>query len=144
MAVNFAQWVYSPCFDLFARSVTIMPLASQPGQGPYAARGIFDTNEVNVEALDGSIFSDTRTELDIFEPEFPILPQQRDLVNIPFAEDVDGGDFEISDTNAGNAGGEITLTLRRLEPAKILMRIFNVSDYSLGHPSFATPTLTVI
>ena len=43
MAVNFSTLVYLPNFDMFARPVTIIPMASQPGLPAFTARGIYDT-----------------------------------------------------------------------------------------------------
>ena len=49
-SVDFATWVYEPCFGIFARSVTCYPVKSQPGVPGFITRGIFDTNEIDVEA----------------------------------------------------------------------------------------------
>jgi hypothetical protein len=68
---------------MFARPVTITPVASQPGAPPYNARGIYDTEEIDVEALDGSLHSTSRTVVDILANEFAVLPAQDDLVSIP-------------------------------------------------------------
>src|SRR5262245_2912736 len=113
MAVAFSTLVYAHCFDMFAVPCTIVPLASQPGAPPYAARGIFDTREIDVVAMDGSLFSDQKTEFDIREAEFIVLPQQNDHVIIP--ADCNGrplGQFEIIDSST-NGGGETCLTLRK-------------------------------
>jgi len=173
MGVNFATWVYGPCFDTFARTITYTPLISQPGNAAFQARGIFDTNERDVLGLDDNIFTDAKTELDIFMPEWSILPLQGDQVDIPWEDDVDGGTFVVSDVQGhGNAGGELTLTLQRIVPlksplpmilvstgtfyvdspefARPLMTLFttppvgiSASNYSVGHPSFATPSVSV-
>jgi hypothetical protein len=114
MAINFALLVYTPCYEVFARPVTFTPVNSQPGQSAYASRGIFDTNEVEVVGLDGSIYQDTRTELYILQSDFTVQPLQGDLVDIPFDSGVAGGSFEIDNVHwAGNAGGEVTLILKR-------------------------------
>src|SRR5262249_7084964 len=81
-------WFTGPCFQAFARPVTITPIASQPDAPPYAARGIFDTERIKLETLEGEIFSETHTTLDILEFEFPILPLQDDRLSIPFHEGV--------------------------------------------------------
>ena len=117
MGVNFSNLLYLPVFDLFAVSITVNPVASQPGQPAYSARGIFDTNDIDVIAQDGSIFSDQRTELYLRESEFPVIPLQNDRVTIP--ADCNGvplGEFEIIDTDT-NGGGETKLTLRKWETA---------------------------
>src|SRR4030095_6697794 len=140
MAVNFAEWVYGPNFDFWARSVMYFPLVSQPNVGGFTARGIFDTNEVDVQALDGSIYTDARTELDIFQPEWDVYPRQGDVVDIPWEEDVDGGVFTVADVHGhGNAGGELTLTLQRYEPGPATVKLFTTWPFSLASPSFAKP-----
>jgi hypothetical protein len=114
MAVNFSTLVYQPAFDTFARPVTIIPLASQPGTLPYTARGIFDTAGIDVVALDGSVISEQRTILDVRDAEFDIVPIQHDQVTIPEAEGLPyGGAFEIIDA-VRNGGGETTLHLQKL------------------------------
>jgi hypothetical protein len=114
--------------EIFARPVTITPVVSQPGAPPYSARGIFDTNELEIEALEETWVTSTRTELDIMETEFGILPMQDDLVSIPADEMIPGGEFIVSDvTSYGNAGGEVTLVLKR----RMMDRLIGTS-YSLG------------
>lgn len=118
MPINWPSLVYSPNYSVFARSVTITPLASQPNAPAYTARGIFDTAALDVIAEDGSIFSDQTTILDILETDFTVLPIQLDRIQIP----ADGGmpaagTFEIQDVSS-NGGGETTLTLRRIVEAK--------------------------
>ncbi len=113
MAVNFSTLLYLPNFDMWSVPVTVRPSVSQPGAPDYAARGIFDTDDVDIAALDGSLISDQKTILDILEAEFTTLPVQGDHVVIPF--DCNGkpqGEFEVIDSNT-NGGGETTLTLRR-------------------------------
>ena len=77
-------------------------------------RGIFGTKETNVAAMDGSIYSDQQTILDIREAEFGTLPAQGDHVTI--SRDCNGvnqGEWEIVDSST-NGGGETTLTLRKV------------------------------
>lgn len=114
MAVNFADLVYEPGFDMFAVPVVVYPIVSQPGQPSYAARGIFDTRLLDIIAEDGSLISDQKTILDILEKEFTVLPVQGDRVDIPLdCNDVPVGLMEITDT-ATNAGGETTLNLKKV------------------------------
>src|SRR6516164_1659055 len=118
MAVNFSGQVYSPNFDYWARPITIVPFASQPGVLPYDARGIFDTAGLDVVALDGSIISEQRTILDILDAEFSIPPIQHDQVMVPAAAGLpDAGSFEVTDA-IRNGGGETTLHLQKLVPAR--------------------------
>lgn len=111
--VNFSTLVYGPCFDLFARPVTFYPYASQPAGASYAGRGIYDTRALDVQGLDGSIYSDQQTILDIREVEFAVLPLQGDHVTIgPADAGPDLGEFEIIDVST-NGGGETTCVLRK-------------------------------
>jgi hypothetical protein len=119
MPVDFSTDVYLPAQDLFGRAITVTPVASQPAAPAYNARGIFDVDAIDVQAMDGSIISETRVILDIREVEFAVLPLQGDIINVPadpiglLAE----GSFEVIDADP-NGGGETTLTLRRLVTAK--------------------------
>ena len=118
MAVNFSTLCKLPCQDMFAVPVTITPVASQPGEAAYGARGIFNTGPVDVAMTDGSIYSDQQTILDIRDAEFDVVPMQGDRVTIPF--DCNGaplGDFEITDTDS-DGGGQTTCSLRRYEAPK--------------------------
>jgi hypothetical protein len=142
MAVDFAVWVYSPCFDVFARQIVFHPVVSRPGVGAFAARGIFDTNELDVPAQDGSIYTDARTELDIFQPEWSVYPMQGDIVDIPWEADVDGGVFMVADVHGhGNAGGELTLTLQRYEQGKLAGYLVTTGGMTVGALDFAKPVL---
>ena len=96
-------------------------MASQPGAPPYNARGIFDTEQIDIEALDGSLYSSTRTILDVLQHEFAVLPRQDDHVFIPPHEGARGGEYIISDApHRDNAGGEITLRLKKLTTPKLV------------------------
>jgi len=142
MAVDFATWVYLPNFDTFARSITFYPLVSQPNVPPFAARGIFDTNEIDVVGMHDEIITDSRTELDIFMPEWSVYPQQGDMVDIPWEADVDGGLFLVADVHGhGNAGGELTLTLSRHD-SRLAGYLFVIPEFAVGSPSFDKPVLS--
>jgi hypothetical protein len=118
MGIDFSTTVYLPNFTVFARQVTITPKVSQPGAGPYSARGIYDTEEIDVAAEDGSVVTDHRTILDIREVDFLVLPQQGDEVFIPPDTGAMGalGDHEVINV-FHNGGGETTLQLRKIETA---------------------------
>jgi hypothetical protein len=118
MGLNYSALVYEPSFDLFARPITVNPLASQPGAPTYSARGIYHSDGVNVAMEDGSILSDQLTSLDILEAEFPVIPVQLDRIVIG----QDGpqgmpalGEFEIT-SSWSNGGGETNLILRKWLP----------------------------
>ena len=119
MAINFSTLVYSPCQDMFGREVFFTPFASQPGAGPYAARGIPGTRGTAVVTDVGmAVLSDQETILDIREVEFGTVPQQGDRVDIPVESGIEDmvGAYEVTDA-AWNGGGEITLTIRKLKTA---------------------------
>jgi hypothetical protein len=119
MAINFSTLVYQPCQDTFGRTVTVTPVASQPGGAAYTRRGIFGTRPVNIETAIGmAVLSDQETVFYIREVEYPTLPQQGDLLSIPVddagnpAED----NWIVTDSSR-NGGGETTLTLQKVVPA---------------------------
>ena len=144
-SVDFAYWVYEPCFGIFARSVTCYPVASRPGNAGFLTRGIFDTNECDVEAANGQIITNARTELDIFIPEWPIYPVQGDVFDIPWESDVDGGLFFVSDVHGyGNAGGELTLTWVRVEQGRLMGYFLTTASFGVGALNFASPTMTIV
>jgi hypothetical protein len=109
MPVDFSAQVYLPCFDTFARAITV---------NGAPARGIFDTISIDVVAIDGSIISEQRTILDVRDNEFTIVPVQGDQLTIPADGTLpDAGAWEVIDTSR-NGGGETTLTLRKIMTAK--------------------------
>ena len=116
---NLSQQIYLPNWDVWARPITVTPLVSQPGAPAYGARGYFDTKEMDVLAEDGSIISDSKVILDIRIEEFSVVPLQRDQIYIPPHQGEQGGTFEVLDLSGdGNAGGIITLTLKKIVAAK--------------------------
>jgi hypothetical protein len=118
MPVDFSQFVYAPNFAVFARPIIVTPVASQPSQPAYGARGIYGTAPVDIVGSDGSIFSDQKTIIDILEAEFPILPVQLDRIEVPAVNGIPAaGLFEVIDADT-NGGGETTLTVRKLVTAK--------------------------
>jgi hypothetical protein len=114
MPINFSRDVYLPTMDVFAVRCTFHPVFSQPDGASYDGRGIYDTRQLEVLAEDGSILNDLQTIFDIRTAEYPILPQQKDRVTIPYdSSGAELGTFEIMETSI-NGGGEMTLTLRRV------------------------------
>ena len=118
MPVNFSQQLYAMTQDTYSRVVTITPIASQPGGAQYTARGILDTEAMDVVTMDNAFVSETRVILDIRDAEFTVLPMQGDVIDIPADGDLPAeGQFEVVDGDP-NGGGETTLTLRRVVQAK--------------------------
>jgi hypothetical protein len=119
MAINFNDNLYKFAMDVFARPITVTPIVTGPNEPPaygtpYANRAYYDTKETDVLTEDGALFSDSRTYIDIRMEEYSELPKQGDLIDIPFHEGTPGGAFIVSDAAGdGNAGGMITLTLKK-------------------------------
>lgn len=115
MAVNFDVLLQNPVFDFYAVPVTFTPLKSQPSAPAYQGRGILGTYTEPIEALDGSIFADQRTILDVRESEFAVLPQQDDHCTIPLdSNGIPHGEYQIIDATS-NGGGQTMLTIRKYE-----------------------------
>jgi hypothetical protein len=113
MAVNLDVLLQSPIFDFWAVPVTFMP----NGGTAFSGRGILNTYAVDVQALDGSIFTDQRTILDIRESEFATLPKQNDQVDISVdCNNAPKGTYQIIDATS-NGGGQTVLTIRKLVTA---------------------------
>jgi hypothetical protein len=109
MPIDFSDALYVHTQDTYGRAITLTP----GGVG----RGILDTRDIDVVALDGSIISEQRTILDIREAEYAVLPMQGDQVAIPGDSGLpDAGLWEIIDV-VRNGGGETTLTLRKIMAA---------------------------
>ena len=113
MAINFAEQVYSPTYDVFSRPVTFLPKVG----APFAGRGIWTTQKFDIETESAAIFSDAQTILDILEKEFTTMPSQGDQVFIPAHIGMpEVGTFEILDLDTN--GFETTLALRRVMTSK--------------------------
>jgi hypothetical protein len=111
MAINFDVLLQAPIFDFWSIQVTFMPKNSPS----FGGRGILGTYSTDVTALDGSIYSDQRTILDIRESEFNVMPKQNDLIDIPFdCNDAPKGIYQIIDASS-NGGGQTMLTIRKYE-----------------------------
>jgi hypothetical protein len=52
--MDFASLVYRPAYQTFARPVVFCPVASQPGEPPFAGRGIYDAEELDRRAALGT------------------------------------------------------------------------------------------
>ncbi|MGY8661773.1 hypothetical protein Q3C01_05310 [Bradyrhizobium sp. UFLA05-109] len=116
MAINLDVLLQSPIFDFWAVDCTFVPIKSQPSVGNYSGRGILNTYSTDVTALDGALYSDQRTILDIRESEFAVLPMQNDHVIIPVdCNNVPKGEYQIVDA-VSDGGGQTMLTIRKYEP----------------------------
>jgi hypothetical protein len=121
MGVDYSSSVYLPNFDFWSRPVTFFPIVSGGATiSPYVQRGIFRSGDTEYFGDGSVVISDQKTELDILDADFAVLPRQGDQVSI--GPDTFGGmqsapgTFEIID-RTNNGGGETTLVLRRIETA---------------------------
>jgi hypothetical protein len=115
MAVNLDVLLQSPIFDFWAVPVTFNPIRSQPGQPAFNGRGILNTYSIDVAGVDGSIYSDQRTILDIRESEFAVLPEQNDHLVIPAdCNGVPRGEYVIVDASS-DGGGQTMLTIKKYQ-----------------------------
>jgi hypothetical protein len=119
---NIPDAVQRPNYDTWARPITITPVISQPAAAAYPSRGIVDTAETDIVDPDGAIISDSKLVLYIMIDEFPVVPMQGDIIDVPPHMGVQGGSFEVADLigdrTIGNAGGELTLVLKDIVTAK--------------------------
>jgi hypothetical protein len=118
MAINFSDNLIAKVLDAFARPITVTPLVSAPGNAAYAARAYFDSSQLDILTEDGGIHSDSKAFIDIRVAEFAIVPMQGDAIDMAFHEGMRGGSWEVLDAGESDAAGTITLTLRKLTPAK--------------------------
>jgi hypothetical protein len=112
MPVDFETMLFLQTQDVFSRTIQVTPVASQPGAAAYTRRGIFNTIDIITQTELGPVVSDQKDIVDILDGEFPIPPEQRDLIFIP----ADGGLkelgwFEVVSV-ATNGVGQITLDVR--------------------------------
>jgi hypothetical protein len=115
MAVNLDVLLQASIFDFWSINCTFMPIKSQPAAGSYPGRGILGTYSTDVNTLDGSMYSDQRTILDIRESEFSVMPIQNDHVVIPLdCNNVPKGEYVIVDASS-NGGGQTMLTIKKYQ-----------------------------
>jgi len=119
MTINFSRLVLSPCMTTFARTVTIDPVSSQPGAPPYQARGIFSSDPFDIQALDGNIISDQKTELGIRLAEWAGMPSPCPRDKITITTEGKSIVWFVSDNDEDGQGG-MTLSLRYVTPNKTM------------------------
>lgn len=115
MAVNLDVLLQGTIFEFWAVPVTFDPRVSQSGGPAYAGRGILNTYTIDVPGIDGSLYSEQRTILDIRETEFAVLPQQNDHLTIPLdCNNVPKGEYVIVDASS-DGGGQTMLTIKKYQ-----------------------------
>jgi hypothetical protein len=112
--LDFDGIVLSTLQGVFSRTIVINPIVSQSGGSPYAGRGVFSTNPVDVIPIPDVALSDQRTTVWVRISEWPIMPLIGDKVEIPAELNYPSeGDFEIQDISR-HADGKAVITLKRL------------------------------
>jgi hypothetical protein len=103
-------------YGTFARTIMVIPTVSMPGMPQYTSRGIYDDADVEITGTDGSSLVDKITTVDIWEKEFPKIPEQGDTVIVPpEIGQEDSGVFSVQSVqDCGMV--ESRLFLRRITP----------------------------
>jgi len=125
MVVSFSTLLYSHCFDMYARTMTVTPLASNPGAPAYTGmRAIYNSGPLTITDEEGivtAVIEDHETIIDIRTIEFDdggfAILQQGDLVHFDADTDIVGGDFKITEGPEYNSGGQATYYIQKLETA---------------------------
>ena len=118
--IDFDKLVLKPATDVFYINVVYTPTMSQPAALPFATRGVYSSQKLDVEMQDGTIFSDQQTKLDVRLAEFAAYPQEGDFVTITDARHpAYGKQFWIGDLDEDGQGGG-TLLLRLKEPPDVV------------------------
>jgi hypothetical protein len=112
MGQDFSKLVYAHGYDTFARAVNFTPKLGLP----FSGRGVYDSRSIDVQTEAGVILADQETILDIIEAEYPVMPVQGDIVDIPADGPVPAaGQFEVIILSTNTV--ETTLTLRQIKTA---------------------------
>ena len=115
MAVNLDVLLQGPIFDFWAVPVTFIAAGVAAGTACVSRARHSQHLQHRVAGIDGSLYSDQRTILDIRESEFAVLPQQNDHVIIPLdCNNVPKGEYQIVDASS-DGGGQTMLTIRKYE-----------------------------
>lgn len=104
--IDFDAMVLAPAQLAFARPVTILPIASQPGVGSYSGRGDFRRPHTEVQIAEGE-FTTVSPTLGIRASEYPVLPAIEDKVVI-------GADTWLVVDVRPDGEGDVKLVLRKV------------------------------
>ena len=80
--MDFEGLVLHPATNVFAITIRVTPLVTQPGAPPYDARGVYSSSPVDVMMGNDTIFSDQSTKLGIRLREFAVPPDRGDLIEM--------------------------------------------------------------
>jgi hypothetical protein len=112
--IDFDLVVLNPATGVFAINVVYTPTVSQPGVLPFATRGVYSSQALDVEMQDGTIYSDQETKLEVRLAEFAAYPMEGDFVTITDTRHpAYGKQFWIGDLDEdGQGGGRLLLRLK--------------------------------
>lgn len=114
--IDFSTIVLGPCMEVFARPITVHPIASQPGQPSYGARGIWQSRPVDVQLVESGVLSSQNHSLGVRLAEFAEPVVQGDNVLIEAHLSLPRiGLCKVEDTDDDGQGG-CTWTLKVLAP----------------------------
>ena len=109
MAIDFSALVLAPAMTTFAIPVTITPTVSQPLAAPYANRGIWSVQDVDVMLEDGSMLSSKSYTLGISFADYVVAPSKGDGIAL------NGGNYLVDQIRPDGQGGA-RLILKALQP----------------------------
>jgi hypothetical protein len=118
VAINFSDTALRAGMVAFARPITIIPVASQPGVPPYRVRAILTSRPSDFALDQGAVFSDQQTTFGIRLAEVLVPPEVNDQLYVDAADwrndQIDPGIYRISDSDLDRQGGCV-LTIRKIE-----------------------------
>ena len=104
--LNLTAVVLGSSMPLFAKTVTVNPVASQPGRPAYLARGAWKSRPVDIVTEDNAVVCTQVQTILIILAEFAVPPRQRDEIVI------DGIIYVVSDPPRLDGQGGAHLTLK--------------------------------
>jgi len=110
--------VLGPADGVFAITVLVTPLVSQPGKPAYMGQGVYSSTPLDVVLQDETIFSDQQTSLDIRLSLFPVPPPDRgDQIEITQPEHPAFGSlYWVGDSDLDGQGGAKLLLRTQQDP----------------------------
>lgn len=124
--IDFSALTLGPCLSAFGRPIWVLPLASQPGQPGYWARGDFRIRNVDIPTMDGQILSEQTLTMGVRLADFavPAIGKDgapRDQVYVPACLGRPAaGPFWIDDTDDDVQGHSVwTLKIARADPRNV-------------------------
>ena len=115
--IDFDAIVLNPTVDIFGIQCKFVMNRTAPEVAPIIAIGVYSSTPLNVEMMDGTIYSDQQTSLGIRIADVAIVPNEGDQVEIIDARHPAFGKvYWIGDRDYDGQGG-VTLLLRLKEPA---------------------------